>query len=107
MTLDKSVNSPVSSGSCAEPRPRWHEVLRTEPAKPRPLTLPELQRLTRLGFSNLAMALAAGTCPACGLNKAGTGHRQLCVEPAQAQNPVSAPAEVRQPWEPRPSRRAA
>jgi hypothetical protein len=88
-------------------RLRWHDVLRADPEPPRQLTLHELQRLTRLGFPNLALAHARGTCPDCGLNRAGTGHHQLCVEPEQKRNPEPAPSKARQPWEPRPARRAA
>lgn len=95
-------------GFTAGDRPiRWFDMLYTEPEPPRPLTLPELQRLTRLGFASLAVALAAGVCSDCGLNKAGTGHRQMCSEPQQKKAPQPAPAAARQPWEPRPSRRAA
>lgn len=88
-------------------RPAWHHVLKTDPEPPRPLTLHELQRLTRLGFASLALAHARGVCPDCGLNRAGTGHRQLCVEPEQKRNPKPATSAAPQPWEARPARRRA
>lgn len=77
--------------------------LRSQP--PRPLTTPELQRLHHLGFQTLARQLAAGTCPKCEMNKLGTGHRQLCIEPEERnRNPDRALEPPRQPWEPLPPR---
>lgn len=74
--------------------------------QPRPLTVSELQQLHRLGFETLARHLAAGTCEKCGMNKLGTGHRQLCIEPEERnRNPEVALEAPRQPWEPRPSSR--
>lgn len=73
--------------------------LRSQP--PRQLTTDELQRLHRLGFQTLALQLAAGVCQVCGMNKLGTGHRQMCVEPLRPEPALEPPP---QPWEPRPSR---
>lgn len=75
----------------------WEQILTTSRDTPRPLTLPELQRLHRNGFPEAARRLAAGQCPACGLNRAGRGHRELCQEPLR---PVPAAAPPRQPWQP-------
>jgi hypothetical protein len=100
-------HKPLPGQTAGAPPTRWFDVLHTDPEPPRQLTLHELQRLTRLGFPNLALAIARGTCPDCGLNRAGTGHHQLCVEPQQERNPEPAPTKARQPWEPRPARRAA
>lgn len=83
----------------------WQDVFRTEPEQPRQLTLHEFQRLHRLGFTTLARQLAAGTCERCGLNRTGTGHRELCVEPDERAKPLEPPAPVLQPWMPRPPRR--
>jgi hypothetical protein len=83
-------------------RTRWQDILYTEPEPSRPLTLTELRRLRDLGFETLARQLAAGTCDRCGMNKLGTGHRQLCVEPEQLRNPLPATEPPCQPWEPRP-----
>jgi hypothetical protein len=89
-------------------RIRWDDVLRAVPEPPRPLRLEELRRLRHLGFPELAVRLAAGRCPRCGLSKAGRGHRDLCVVAEEAKRPKLAAAPApRQPWEPRPSRRAA
>lgn len=86
-------------------RTRWQDILYTEPAPQRPLTVDELRRLKDLGFEQLARQLAAGTCDKCGMNKLGTGHRQMCVEPEAKPNPLPPREPPRQPWEPRPSRR--
>ncbi len=83
---------------------RWFDVLKTTPEPPRALTAHELQRLHRLGFSRLALAEVAGTCPDCHLNRAGTGHQQLCIE---TRKPEPAPVQALQPWQPRPARRRA
>lgn len=87
---------------------KWSDELRrVKPAPRRPLTLPELRRLSKLGFPDLAARLAAGTCPDCGLNRNGRGHYELCITAVEPKNPLPAPPEPHQPWQPRPSRFAA
>lgn len=46
----------------------WFESPGPDP--PRELTLDELRRLVRQGFEQRALQLWAGTCPACGCNRA-------------------------------------
>lgn len=89
-------------------KPYWQtDYLYTVPEAPRPLKLPELQRLSRMGFLELAKRLAAGTCPHCELNKLGRGHHDLCVAVTEPKNPLVAVEQPRQPWEPRHGRMAA
>jgi hypothetical protein len=75
-----------------------------EPTPPRRLTLRDLRDLNRAGFPELAKALAAGACHECGHSRASSFHREACEERL---NPVRAPEQPRQPWEPRAARRAA
>lgn len=64
----------------------------------------DLDLLVRLGLHQAARQIAAGTCPHCGYSRAGLAHRETCQQPLR---PVPAPTPIRQPWEPRPSRRLA
>lgn len=82
----------------------WRDVLRAEPAQPRPLHLTELRILARAGFPEVAQRLAAGTCTDCGHSRASSFHRERCEETLA---PVPAAEQPRQPWEPRPARKAA
>jgi hypothetical protein len=75
-----------------------------EPTPPRRLTLRDLRDLNRAGFPDLAKTLAAGACADCGHSRASRFHREACEERL---NPVRAPEQPRQPWEPRPARQAA
>ena len=70
----------------------------------RKLTTAELERLAANGFPEVARRLAAGTCPRCGLNRAGQGHRDLCVTPAERRKPLKAAPEPAQPWDVKPPR---
>jgi hypothetical protein len=67
-------------------------------------TLNDLRDLNRAGFPDLAKTLAAGACADCGHSRASRFHREACEERL---NPVRAPEQPRQPWEPRPARQAA
>lgn len=78
-----------------------------QPDPPRQLRADELRRLARLGFTHLALSLAASVCKDCGGRTNGTMHKQLCVEPEEKRDPKPAAIPIRQPWEPRPARRAA
>ncbi len=82
-------------------RHRAADVFRHDHDGARPLTEPELQQLAKAGFPELALRLAAGTCPDCGLNRTSATHHELCERERQ---PHPAPAEIRQPWEPKPPR---
>jgi hypothetical protein len=75
-----------------------------EPTPPRRLTLRDLRDLNRAGFPELAKTLAAGPCDDCGHSRASSFHREACDERLV---PLPAPERPRQPWEPRPARRAA
>lgn len=64
----------------------------------------DLELLLRLGLADQARQIAAGTCTDCGLSRATRHHREQCEEPMV---PLAPPTPIRQPWEPRPSRRLA
>jgi hypothetical protein len=85
----------------------WDRVLRAVPDPPRPLTTTEHRRLVALGLPEVSRRLIHGTCPDCGLNRGGQGHRDLCAKAESAKRPLKAQPEPLQPWMPRPSRRAA
>ncbi len=83
------------------PRVRAADFFRHEPEGSRPLTTEELRQLTKAGFPELARRLVAGTCQDCGLNRTSATHHELCERDRE---PLQAPAEIRQPWEPKPPR---
>jgi len=72
---------------------------------PRSLTAKELDRIARID-RKLAMSMLEGTCPSCELNRTGVMHTDACRIPVAPQV-GEVGTEVRQPWDPRPSRRAA
>lgn len=71
------------------------------PDAPRRLTADELKRLARNGFPEVALRLAAGTCPSCGLSRTGAMHKDVCLRKEALRNPKKARVPARQPWEPR------
>ncbi len=84
-----------------QPRVRASDIFRQDTEPARPLTTAELRQITKAGFPELARRLVAGTCPDCGLNRTSATHVELCERDAE---PLPAPTEIRQPWQPRPPR---
>lgn len=79
--------------------------LHETPEPPRPLTLPELRRLHKLGFGRDADRIAAGTC-SCGISRLSSNHvegedgEEPCSVWLEAQErPLEATEAPRQPWE--------
>jgi hypothetical protein len=75
-----------------------------EPTPPRRLTLRDLRDLNRAGFPNSPRPSPPAPAHDCGHSRASSFHREACEERL---NPVRAPEQPRQPWEPRAARRAA
>ena len=72
----------------------------------RELTTLELDRIARINPA-LARSMMAGTCPSCELNRTGVMHTDACRIPKPSPEVRVVGTEKRQPWMPRPSRRAA
>jgi hypothetical protein len=72
---------------------------------PRLLTPGELERIGRVN-RDLALRLIAGVCEHCGSSRSGVHHKDAC-RPARAPEEKQVGTNIRQPWVPRPSRRAA
>lgn len=75
--------------------------------QPRKLTPSELARLRDLGFPEVAQRLALGRCPKCKLSRTGSYHLTVCLPKTEVKRPLKAVEPTRQPWEPKPSTRAA
>lgn len=84
-----------------QPRVRAADFFRQDRDGPRALTTTEIRQIAKAGFPELARRLVAGTCPDCRLNRLSETHIRLC---ASREEPLPAPATIRQPWEPRPPR---
>jgi hypothetical protein len=91
----------MNNGTSGAPEGWSADYFAVKPEPRRPLTQDELNRLVRLGFTALALDLAAGTCETCGLNRRSKAHMASCLRPEVAK-PTPA-----QPWEPRPARNRA
>jgi hypothetical protein len=73
---------------------------------PRALAPIELARIARIS-PELARSLEAGTCPSCETNRTGVMHADACRMPRPPVEVRVVGSNTRQPWDPRPSRRAA